>query len=210
MSVRAVVFDVGETLLDEARLRQVWADSLSVPKRELENALSIVIARREHHSKAFEMLRPSFDMEQLRRTTSAVSLSEKDLYPDALPCLTELKSLGYSVGVVGNQLRSVEAVFTRLPVSLDLVGSSERWGCAKPSNEFFTRLLRELSLACSEVAYVGDRVDNDVLPAKTAGMKAVFLRRGPWAEVQAVWPEAGAADLQLPNLECLPEALARL
>ncbi len=32
----------------------------------------------------------------------------------------------------------------------------------------------------SEVLYVGDRLDNDVLPAKSAGMQAVLIRRGPW------------------------------
>jgi FMN phosphatase YigB (HAD superfamily) len=36
----------------------------------------------------------------------------------------------------------------------------------------------------SEVAYVGDRVDNDVLPALAAGLVAVHVRRGPWGLLQ--------------------------
>ena len=43
---------------------------------------------------------------------------------------------------------------------------------------------------------MGDRVDNDVVPAAAAGMRAIFLRRGPWAWVQAgqrVVPEAAAS-----------------
>ena len=39
----------------------------------------------------------------------------------------------------------------------------------------------ELRLRPSEIAYVGDRVDFDVLPAAAAGMFTVHLRRGPGA-----------------------------
>jgi FMN phosphatase YigB (HAD superfamily) len=36
------------------------------------------------------------------------------------------------------------------------------------------------------VAYVGDRIDNDVRPAAAAGMRAVWLRRGPWGVIQHI------------------------
>lgn len=39
-------------------------------------------------------------------------------------------------------------------------------------------------MSAREVAYVGDRLDNDVLPAQEAGMVGIFLRRGPWAYLQ--------------------------
>ena len=59
----------------------------------------------------------------------------------------------------------------------------------------------------AEIAYVGDRVDNDVVPAATAGMVAVFLRRGPWALLHARRPEASVARLTIDSLDELPEAL---
>ena len=55
------------------------------------------------------------------------------------------------------------------------------------------------------IAYVGDRVDNDVLPAAAAGLLAVHVRRGPWGRLQATPPEAALA---LDDLASLPEALA--
>lgn len=59
------------------------------------------------------------------------------------------------------------------------------------------------------VAYVGDRVDNDVLPAKAAGMFAVLVRRGPWGYLGARRPEAATADLRLDDLTSLvPRILA--
>jgi len=62
-------------------------------------------------------------------------------------------------------------------------------------------------LAAAELAYVGDRVDNDVLPAAAAGMVAVHVRRGPWGRLQRTLPEAA---LGLDDLASLPDALASL
>jgi HAD superfamily hydrolase (TIGR01662 family) len=210
MAISAIVFDVGETLLDESRLRQAWADWLRVSRARLEHALRDAIVAREHHARAFERLRPGARIEQFRAACLAPDLTEGDLYPDALPCLAALRNRGYRVGVVGNQRSAIERIFEQLPVHFDLVGSSERWGLAKPSAAFFARLLRELSLPAGEVAYVGDRVDNDVLPANAAGMKSVLILRGPWAAVQAQWQEASSAHLQIQTLNDLPEAIGRL
>jgi FMN phosphatase YigB (HAD superfamily) len=57
------------------------------------------------------------------------------------------------------------------------------------------------------VAYVGDRVDNDVIPAAAAGLVAVHVRRGPWGSLQRTPP---AASLAVDHLASLPEALASL
>lgn len=75
-----------------------------------------------------------------------------------------------------------------LPV--DVRATSAEWGVAKPSPEFFTRMTRELDAPPDRIAYVGDRIDIDVLPARRAGMVAMHVRRGPWGRVQAAWPEA--------------------
>ena len=56
----------------------------------------------------------------------------------------------------------------------------------------------------AEVAYVGDRVDNDVRPALAAGLVAVHLRRGPWGLLQRTPDGAIAIDA----LAELPAALA--
>jgi len=58
------------------------------------------------------------------------------------------------------------------------------------------------------IAYVGDRIDNDVTPAAAAGMVAVHLRRGPWARLQSELPDA--ASLRIDTLADLPAALDSL
>ncbi|MGH9006167.1 MAG: HAD family hydrolase, partial [Acidimicrobiales bacterium] len=58
-----------------------------------------------------------------------------------------------------------------------------------------------------QVAYVGDRLDNDVLPAKAAGMFAVFIRRGPWGHLHARRAEAACADVRIDSLAELITAI---
>jgi FMN phosphatase YigB (HAD superfamily) len=63
---------------------------------------------------------------------------------------------------------------------VDFVGSSARWGVEKPASKFFAQIIEESDADAAEIAYVGDRVDNDIEPALAAGMVAVHVRRGPW------------------------------
>ena len=66
-------------------------------------------------------------------------------------------------------------------------------------------------MALKAVAFdVGERADNDVVPAREVGMVAIFLRRGPWRRLMADRPEARHAHLTIDSLSQLPEALARV
>jgi FMN phosphatase YigB (HAD superfamily) len=132
------------------------------------------------------------------------------VYADARPCLEALRAGGYLVGIGGNQPAEHASSLRELDLPADVVRTSGEMGVEKPSLEFFVRLTAEAGLRPKEAAYVGDRVDNDVLPAKAAGMVAVFLRRGPWAAVHATWPEAADADLTIDSLDELAAGLQRL
>jgi FMN phosphatase YigB (HAD superfamily) len=94
-----------------------------------------------------------------------------------------------------------------LALPVEFIASSERWGVAKPSPAFFARVVEEAGVSPERIAYVGDRLDNDVIPAHQAGMFAVFIRRGPWGYVQASWPEVERADARIQSLVELPEVL---
>jgi FMN phosphatase YigB (HAD superfamily) len=93
---------------------------------------------------------------------------------------------------------------------VDFVASSERWNVKKPATAFFQKIIDELRLAASSIAYVGDRLDNDILPARNAGMITVFIRRGPWGFLHARRPEVAQAHLRIEHLGELPDALDRL
>jgi HAD superfamily hydrolase (TIGR01662 family) len=177
--------------------------------------LGAAVADGRHHTDPFHLFRPGIDVEAetLRLESSAggfAFVTAEDLYPDAMECLRALAADGYRLGVAANQPAATAAVIRALGVQLDLVGMSEDWGVHKPEPAFFERIARELELPPSAIAYVGDRVDNDVRPAHEAGMTAVFLRRGPWGWIQAGREDPPEADLVVNSLAELPEALRRL
>ncbi len=211
--VRAVFFDIGETLVDESRHWADWADWLGVPLLTFFGALGGVIERGEHHRRVFELVRPGLDLERERERRRLAqgdpSFEPGDLYPDALPCLERLRAAGYRIGLAGNQPAWAERALHDLGLPVDHVASSEGWGVEKPSPAFFARIIDAARLPPAQIAYVGDRLDNDVLPALEAGMVAVFLRRGPWGIAHALRAEAERAHLRLESLHELPAALER-
>lgn len=202
MSVKAVVFDVGETLVDETRYWRAVADAVGVPQLTFFCVLGGLIERDKPHFRVFKVLGVE--------PASGPPLEAIDLYPDAVPCLAQLRESGYRVGIAANQPERTEAFLQGLGLELDLVASSARWGIQKPAPEFFARIAAEVGLAPEEIAYVGDRVDNDVLPALEAGMVAVHVRRGPWGYLHALRPEAGRAHARIDSLAELPARLADL
>lgn len=209
MPVRLVAFDVGETLVDETRLWSELADWVGVSRFTFLAAFGAVIAEGRHHLDVFQLLRPGFDVTAARRERGLADwwsrLEPGDLYPDALPCLHRLRRRGYRIAIAGNQSRENEPALRRLGVEADLFGSSAAWAVEKPAAGFFERLIAEAGLPANEIAYVGDRLDNDVLPAMRAGLVAVFLRRGPWAVIHATRPEAAAVPLRIDSLDELPD-----
>jgi HAD superfamily hydrolase (TIGR01662 family) len=173
-----------------------------------------VIERGGDHREPFRIFRPGFDLEaELRKRLAAGvpdGVTADDLYPDTIACLRELHGAGLRVGVVGNQPARAESALRDLGLPIDLVGSSESWGVQKPDPRFFRRIVAELGLAPGEVAYVGDRVDNDVRPAAAEGLVAVFIRRGPWAWIQAPAIDPPEAAFTITSLAELPRLLAGL
>jgi HAD superfamily hydrolase (TIGR01549 family) len=214
LTVRAVVFDVGETLVDETRAWSAWADYLGIPRLTFLAGLGAVIARGGDHTEVFELFRPDLDIPAVLADPAAGELRDTvradDLYPDAMPCLAALAAAGFRLGVVGNQPSGAETMFRDGSVPIELVASSATWGVAKPDPAFFARIASELDLTPDQVAYVGDRLDNDVGPAGRAGMVAVFIRRGPWAWIQAGRTDSPDAAIIIESLVELPGALERL
>jgi FMN phosphatase YigB (HAD superfamily) len=209
--VQAVVFDVGETLLDESRVWSEWAGWLGVSDLTLAGALGATIARGQDHVEALRIVKPGFDLGAERRARAAAGVPDElrpgDLYPDALPCITALRRMGLVVGAAGNTGVEVER-FLRASCGVEAVASSAGLGVAKPAPGFFDAVAQLVGFEPRRIAYVGDRIDNDVLPALEAGMMAVHIRRGPWGYLHAERPEARRAHIRIDSLAELPDRLA--
>ena len=208
----AVVLDVGETLVDETRTWSVWADHLGVPRLTFFAALGGFIARGGDHREPFELFRPGLDLvaevERLKADGRSPAIVPEDLYPDAIDALRALRRAGYRLGIAANQPTETASVIRGLGIELELVAMSAEWGLHKPSPAFFERICTQLDLPPAAIAYVGDRLDNDVRPARAAGMTAVWIRRGPWAWIQGGRDAPPEASLVVDDLASLPDALA--
>jgi HAD superfamily hydrolase (TIGR01549 family) len=211
MTIKAVFFDVGETLVNEERQWGLWADFLDMTRFTFFAAMGAVIAQNLNHTQIFEIIQPGFDHKaaNLERQRAGIpdEMQLSDFYPDAIPCLQALKTRGYIVGLSGNQPARAEELLTSYGLPVDFIASSSSWGIEKPDPRFFQKILEITALEAHEVAYVGDRLDNDILPALEVGMKAIFLRRGPWGFVHATREEGFRASARIDSLEELPAVL---
>jgi FMN phosphatase YigB (HAD superfamily) len=201
VALKAVFLDVGETLVDEERWWRELAQRHDLQPHVVWAALGVTIDRGEEHDELWRRLgveRPADFSDGTYRLS--------DLYPDAVPCLEALRALGLRVGIAGNQTPALEGWARDAGLPADVVTSSASLGVRKPDPRFFEALAALVECAPGELAYVGDRVDNDVLPALAAGLAAVHVRRGPWGRLQPT-PEGVPA---VESLLELPDALASL
>jgi HAD superfamily hydrolase (TIGR01549 family) len=201
--LRAVFFDVGETLVDEERWWRELAEHEGLQPHVVWAALGVTIARGEEHDDLWRHL----GVERPDTWWHRVSYSHEDLYPDAIACLEGVRALGLRVGIVGNQTETLEHWARDSLLPADVISSSASLGVRKPDARFFGHIVGLAGCAPGEIAYVGDRVDNDVLPAAAAGLIAIHVRRGPWGRLQKTPPQAALA---VEDLASLPQALASL
>lgn len=210
--IKAVVFDVGETLVDESREYGTWADWLGVPRHSFSAVFGAVIALGIDYREAFQYFRPGFSLaeERERRANAGQpeTFGESDFYPDARPALAALREMGLWVGIAGNQTSRAGEILRKLDLPADMIATSDDWGVSKPDPAFFRALTDATPYAPAEIVYVGDRIDNDLKPAKEAGMRTAFVRRGPWGYILENHPDmATAADWRITTLAELPGLL---
>lgn len=208
MTDRWVCLDVGETLIDETRVWSLWADELGIPRLTFMAALGAVIERGGEHRDVF----PIFGVDDWRQRLPAVERAyggfrADDLYPDALAVLHSLRDAGYRMAIVANQPEERGDQLRALGFEVEVMAMSDGMGVWKPDPAFFDRTLEQMGgPPPASVAYVGDRVDNDVLPALAAGLRAVWLRRGPWGVIQRL-PDGVAPALTVDSLDELAQRI---
>ncbi|MGQ0849327.1 MAG: HAD family hydrolase [Actinomycetota bacterium] len=214
--IEVVVFDVGETLIDETRIWERWADRLGVTRLTMAGLLGAMAGMDRSHREVFEIIRPGFELAAELAAWEIddprglrENFDETDLYPDVPSVLAKLRGLGMRTLIAGNQPPQAGEALMRMGLEIDGVITSAELGAEKPSTEFFMHLVRWAGQTPDHLLYVGDRLDNDVLPARSVGMKTVLVRRGPWGYLHAARVEAALADLVATSLDEIPAFFLR-
>ena len=215
--IDVVAFDVGETLIDETRIWSRWADRLGVTRLTMLGVLGAMAALDRPHGDAFEIVRPGLDVAaEIARWAAEdpdglrENFDADDLYADVRPCFAALRDARRRVVIAGNQPPQARAALDAMDLGVDTILISDELGAQKPAAEFFAAVVAATGVDAPRIAYVGDRLDNDVLPARHAGMRTVLLRRGPWGHLHAERPAAALADIVVGSLLELPGCLVAL
>ncbi|SFO83676.1 HAD family hydrolase [Amycolatopsis rubida] len=211
--IRSVVFDVGETLLDDSREFGAWADWIGVKRHTFSAVLGAVTSSGRNNAETFQVFRPGFDLDAERQLREAAGrgeqIEESDLYPDVRSSLSALRNAGFWVGIAGNQTAKAARLLRELALPVDAVATSGEWNTAKPDPLFFEKVVEFAPGEPREIVYVGDHRDNDIVPARAAGLRPAPIRRGPWGHLWASDPVvARNAAWTIESLSELPDLLS--
>jgi putative hydrolase of the HAD superfamily len=129
------------------------------------------------------------------------------LHPDVVPCLDALAGR-YRLGIIANQPSTVKDAMRRdgLDAYFEVWGVSDDVGLEKPDPRLFAHVLYVAGVAPPRSVMVGDRLDYDVRPARTAGMRAVWVLRGE-APDDPTPEQLAEADASVRTLDELPRVL---
>jgi HAD superfamily hydrolase (TIGR01549 family) len=137
---------------------------------------------------------------QIREETRRCFDELNPLLPDSLEVVRKL-SRDYKLGIAANQMAACRPLLVKrglLPYFRAIL-ISEEIGLAKPDSRFFKRLLRVAACAPERVVMVGDRIDNDIIPARKMGLRTIWLRLDP--AKKGYQPEDAHPRLYLESLQ---------
>ena len=202
--IKWVFFDMGATLIDET---QAWRHRI----RDMIAGTGISFEQFHEKRIAFARQNLNGDAEAIRffgLTKTPWPKEDEVPYPQAEAILAYLRDRGYGIGVIANQSPgSVERLRGWGLLSyIDVVAASAELGVAKPDRAIFDRALEMAHCTAQEAVMIGDRLDNDVAPAKRLGMAAIWIRQGLAVYQYPQWAE-GRADAVVRHLMELKEIL---
>jgi HAD superfamily hydrolase (TIGR01549 family) len=156
-----------------------------------------------------EAFAPGEDDRVVALTRELWTYETHDLQPDVHAGLDALTGR-YRLGILANQQAWIRETMARDGIDryFDLWTISDEVGIDKPDPRIFEHALRQAGPE-ARCAFVGDRLDNDIVPARRAGMRAVWMLRGE-APPEPTSEQLALADAAVRSLLGLPGALERL
>ena len=119
---------------------------------------------------------------RVRRRVQAMTanLDVFQLRPDIADLLRKLRELGLGLGIVANQPERMRDRLEREGIAglFDHQGLSGVTGVRKPDPRAFTLAAGTLGVPPADCIMVGDRIDNDIAPARALGMATILFRTG--------------------------------
>lgn len=231
MPIRAVLFDVGGPLdteilheqgIDAGIIQAFAQNGVTVSQDELDRASDAAVANFAPNAYAamvwqlsrrdlplFERVWAEFRSHDAERAARRGGIELREGVPELL---RELLSRGQRLGLAANQPARIIAALDSHGIGQLFAHRevSEHHGYLKPDVRLFLRACEDLHVAPEECVMVGDRVDNDIVPARLLGMRTVLFRTGRHRRQQPrspqEFPDAEVHDVATLRAALLPPA----
>ncbi len=205
--MKVLFFDVGYTLVNEDA---VWDDRCHQQAKTDEAKKLGLSAADIYHE---------IEMASISRKPQFRTLIDKYAFKEVAPYRTELEKLyeevpavikalsqKYELGIIANQLDGLKErleAFGLLKYFKYIISS---WDLQimKPDIRIFEYALDKANCTPQEACMIGDRLDNDILPAKSLGMKTIWIKQG-FGALQKPLSKSEEPDYTISNLSELLE-----
>ena len=198
--VEWLFFDVGSTLIDESKANE---------HRMLDAIAGTDISYEQAYAQAVRLAKQNIahPLKCLGLPITPWHSEDEIVYPQAAECLTQLHRK-YKLGIIANQIPGTASRMEQYGLSqhLDLIVASAEEGIEKPDPRIFELALKWANCLPENAAMIGDRLDNDIMPAKQLGLKTIWIRQG-FGGMGTPLTEKDAPDYCVNNLEELFELL---
>jgi len=196
-NIKWLFFDVGSTLIDETECYN--------------HRIQDAIAGTDITFEEFNEKRMFFSKQNLKGDIEALRFfglaktpwhhEDEKPYDDTESVLKALCERGYNIGVIANQSAGTQKRLENwgLMKYIQLVIASAEEGVAKPDKRIFEIALERSMCSPSEAVMIGDRIDNDIIPAKKMGMATIWVKQG-FGKYWTITGESEKADFEVNNL----------
>jgi len=210
--IRWVFFDLGNTLISEEKAIKDRIQQMVLAFAELGIQASTGIIQQ-----AFEEASTEFALRLIVRAVEKLTNNPYDYdfvlgrvkyrkeleepYPEVSEMLSKL-ALRYSIGVIANQSAGTESRLKSYGLNhfISLCISSTEVGLKKPEPAIFQLALEQSQCKPHQAVMIGDRIDNDIQPAKLLGWKTIRVLQG-FARVQVPRNPEEKPDFTVDNLK---------
>lgn len=174
-NIKWLFFDLGSTLIDETdcindRIEQIYSFT-KISKNNIRNRMYELS---NNSSISLKIIAKENGVDNLIWDSSL-----EKLYPGVSNNLKKL-SENYKLGIIANQSLGTADRLKEWNIYkyFDVICASAEENCAKPDLKLFKIALEKADCAPKNAVMIGDRIDNDILPAHQLGMKTVWIKQG--------------------------------
>jgi putative hydrolase of the HAD superfamily len=202
MTLKAVMFDLGLTLIQTASFPEIYRRILS--RFGVKVSTDAIIKAQNETEKEFDISTYDENKRQEFWTKYNIALIKKvgvkenvdflgskidelwwsfsrvEVFPDVEPTFSAIKARGLKIGLISNGFqKDLDQILVDLNLKkwFDCVVCIDSCNCAKPNKEIFLFALDQLQLKANETVFVGNSIEQDYDGALAAGIRPFLLDR---------------------------------